>query len=201
VSEKGALRQEVLAAREALSAEDRAAFSEAACGRVMELDCWRQADTVLLFASFGSEVQTGGLIEAALEQGRTVVLPRVNRERKELDLFCVTEPGVQLTAGVWGIPEPMPDRCTLAQVSRIGCVVLPGVAFDRQGGRMGYGGGFYDRVLADLAPIQAAATVGICFELQLVPRVPREAHDRRVACVCTERDVYRCSEPDQEACP
>jgi 5-formyltetrahydrofolate cyclo-ligase len=145
-------------------------------------------------------VQTESLIAAALEQGRTVVLPRVNRECKALDLLCVTDPEVQLAPGIWGIPEPAPDRCTLAQVSRIGCSVLPGVAFDKQGGRLGYGGGFYDRILEGLTSGQVAATVGICFELQLVPQVPREAHDRPVACVCTELGAYTCHTSAQEAC-
>lgn len=194
---KAALRRQIIAAREALPPADRAAASAAICARVTALECWRAARTLMLFASFGAEVDTRPLITAALREGRRLVLPRVNRERRALDLFRITDPATDLAPGVWGIPEPQPDRCAPAAIADLDCLILPGVAFDRQGGRLGYGGGFYDRILEALSPTQRAATIAVAFELQLVTQVPCEPHDLTVAHLCTERETYRCAPSGQ----
>ena len=183
---KGEIRRQVLAAREALSAESREDFSRIIFTRVMQAWEYQQAATVLLYAHFRSEVQTDRLLRATLAAGKRLVLPRVNRARHELELYLVTDPATQLVPGTWEIPEPDPARCPRVPLEEIGCVIAPGVAFDPWGGRTGYGGGFYDRLLNRLSPAQARVCLGLAFEAQIIYEVPRGLFDAHVGAVATE---------------
>jgi 5-formyltetrahydrofolate cyclo-ligase len=122
------------------------------------------------------------LIDWWLAHGIAVALPRIIGPR-HMEAFAVTHPTADLIPGFYGIPEP---RKGLAPVDPavIDVVIVPGSAFDRAGGRIGYGGGFYDGFLRRLRP--DAQRIGIGFEAQLVERVPREAHDLCVDLVVTE---------------
>ena len=126
------------------------------------------------------------LLRATLAAGKRLALPRVNRARHELDLYLVTDPARQLAPGTWGIPEPDPAQCPLVPLPEIGCVIAPGVAFDPWGGRTGYGGGYYDRLLNALSPAQARVCLGLAFEVQIVYEVPRGLFDAHVGAVATE---------------
>jgi 5-formyltetrahydrofolate cyclo-ligase len=140
------------------------------------------ATTVLCFASFRSEVDTAPLVGWCLERGRAVALPRIMGPR-HLEAFAVTDPRRDLVPGRWGIPEPR-QGLPLVDPAAIDVVVVPGAAFDARGGRVGYGGGFYDGFLARMRP--GTRRIGICFDLQVVESVPREAHDLCVDLVVTE---------------
>jgi 5-formyltetrahydrofolate cyclo-ligase len=124
-----------------------------------------------------------------LASGRTLVLPRVDRETRLLVLHEVRGLDTELRPGTWGIPEPAPARCRPVAPAEIDFVLVPGLVFDPDGGRIGYGAGYYDRLLGSwpepLPPLVAAA-----FELQVVPAVPVLATDRRVDLVVTESRTY-----------
>jgi 5-formyltetrahydrofolate cyclo-ligase len=186
---KAALRQEILARRDALPPSARARLSAAALERTRALDAFRRARTILGYASFGSEVDTRPCLEQVLGSGRTLVLPRVDRGARRLVLHQVRDLDTELRPGTWGIPEPVSARCRLAAPAEIDFVLVPGVVFDPDGGRIGYGAGYYDRLLESwpepLPPLVAAA-----FELQVVPAVPVLATDRRVDLVVTESRTY-----------
>jgi 5-formyltetrahydrofolate cyclo-ligase len=183
---KRELRRQVLALRDALDPETRAADSRAICRRVAQSPEFRGAGTVLLFSSFGSEVDTGALLQEALRVGKRLVLPRVNSETRFLELREVRDLSADVAPGTWSIPEPLPERCPEASLAQIDFVLAPGVAFDRQLRRVGYGGGYYDRILAS---IQAGTpAIAICFGMQLVPEVPTDAHDVRVPVLITENE-------------
>ncbi len=186
---KAALRREILARRAALDPPARARLSAAALERTQTLDAFRRARVVLGYASFGSELDTRPLLQQALASGRTLVLPRVDRESKRLVLHEVRDLDAELRPGTWGIPEPVRERCRLVAPAEIDFVLVPGVVFDPEGGRIGYGAGYYDRLLGSwpepLPPLVAAA-----FELQVVPAVPVLATDRRVDLVVTESRTY-----------
>jgi len=183
---KWEIRRRVLRARDALSPADRADKSRIIFTRVVQAWEYQQADTVLAYAHFRSEVETDRLLRAILKSGKRLVLPRVNRQRHELDLYVVTDPARQLAPGAWGIPEPVPACCEPAPLAEIDCVIAPGVAFDPWGGRTGYGGGFYDRLLNSLSPEQARVCLGLAFEVQIVYEVPRGLFDAHVSAVATE---------------
>ncbi len=183
---KWEIRRCIGAARDGLSAEEREDKSRIIFTRVVQAWEYQQAATVLAYAHFRSEVQTDRLLRATLAAGKRLVLPRVNRARHELDLYLVTDPARQLVPGAWDIPEPDPAQCAAAPLEEIDCVIAPGVAFDPWGGRTGYGGGFYDRLLNALSPAQARVCLGLAYEVQIVHEVPRGLFDAHVGAVATE---------------
>lgn len=187
---KRRLRRALLERRAALSPEDIAARSRIIAYRVIQSWEFQQARCVLLYAHFDHEVQTHELMAAAACHRKRVILPRVNRERRCLDLYFVEDAAAQLAPGTWQIPEPVPALCEPASLEDVECVIAPGVGFDLSGGRLGYGGGYYDRLLNALTPAQARVAVGICFETQIVREVPRGFFDAAVSVVCTEVNLF-----------
>jgi 5-formyltetrahydrofolate cyclo-ligase len=186
---KAALRREILARRDAIGPAARARLSAVATARVATLAAFRDARVALAYASFGSELDTRALLRRVLDGGRELVLPRVERAARRLALHKVRDLDADLEPGTWGILEPAPDRCRRVTPSEIDFVLVPGVVFDPAGGRIGYGAGYYDRLLAGwscpVPPLVAAA-----FELQMVPRVPVLPTDHRVDLVVTEARTY-----------
>ena len=144
-----------------------------------------RARLVLAFASFGRELPTDPLLERLLSAGKTVVLPYVDAADGAMRAAAIRSLD-DLVPGYRGIREPA-ERLPAAAVE---AAVVPGVAFDARGGRLGYGGGFYDRYLEDIAG--GVPVIGVCFDVQVVDEVPVEAHDRRVDIIATERRVIRC---------
>ncbi|MGH8648900.1 MAG: 5-formyltetrahydrofolate cyclo-ligase, partial [Burkholderiales bacterium] len=174
----------MLARRDALPAAERRALSERIAKRLLALDSYGSASCVMAYASFGSEFETGDFIADALARGKTLVLPRVERDSREFQLYQVRDPARQLVAGVWGIRQPRPDLCPMVPVSQLDFVLVPGVAFTRQCQRLGYGGGYYDGFIRGLArrpPLVAAA-----FSLQILPALPVSERDQYADCVVTE---------------
>ncbi len=139
------------------------------------------AAVVMFYASFQSEVETHGMIRRALMEGKRVVLPKV--KGKELELLEITNFDSDVGPGAWGIPEP--DQGKPAAVRDIGLIVVPGAVFDERGNRVGYGAGFYDKLLA----LYQGMTAALAFELQVVPRVPVDSHDVPVKKIVTETRV------------
>ncbi len=188
---KRALRDLVLGRRDALSGAQRLAAGEALRARLTALPVVAGARTILCFASFRSEVDTAPLITWCLGRSAAVALPRIVGPH-HMEAFAVTDPQRDLIAGRYGIAEPRPGL-PLVDPAAIDVVIVPGAAFDASGGRMGYGGGFYDTFLARLRP--DARRIGIGFDLQVVERVPREAHDLGVDLVVTERRAIETGQP------
>jgi 5-formyltetrahydrofolate cyclo-ligase len=184
---KTLLRQRVLAQRDALDARTRAAHSRRITERLLALPAYRDARCVLAYMSFGSEPGTGLFVAHALHSGKHLVLPRVDRTARALRLHRVEDPARDLEAGVWGIREPR-SACPAATPDEIDFVLVPGVAFTERGERLGYGGGYYDRLIPRFrrrSPLVAGA-----FSLQLQPALPVDAFDQRMDLVVTEERVY-----------
>jgi len=180
---KLALRRHVLADRDALPTAVRTAASAAIAARILERADFKAARVVLLTLPFGSEWDTVAVMRAALAAGRIVAIPRVDKESRMLELHAIADPERDVVAGYRDIPEPLP-ACPLVSRDTIDFILVPGVAFDRQGRRMGYGGGYYDRLLPLLSP--RAVRVAGAFEVQLVARVPAAPHDIAVDAILTE---------------
>ncbi len=184
---KAALRRAVLLRRDALPGEERALLSARIVTTILDLPTYQEADVVLAYASFGTELQTDELLRRVLADGKTLVLPRV--ERGGLGLYEVRDLAGDLAPGTWGIREPEPDRCPRADTGGVGFALIPGVAFDRRARRLGYGGGFYDRLLAGGLP-EGPPLVSGAFEVQILDEVPTDPHDAPVDVVVTEKEVY-----------
>ena len=145
---KQSIRKSALSLREQLSIDTRAAHSAAIAERLLQLPEYRQAKTVLGYMNFGSEFASELWVERALAEGKRLALPKVNRHTNHLDLYWVEDVENQLAAGLWGIREPIVERCEkLATPDEVEFILLPGVAFTRDGARLGYGGGYYDKLL------------------------------------------------------
>ena len=180
---KRGLRARILRERDATPAEDRATASASITALLLAREDFASSKTVLLTLPFGSEWDTRALLRAALAGAKTVALPRVNLATRMLDICAITRIEHDAAPGYRGIPEPG-AHCELLDVATIDWVLVPGVAFDRDGHRIGYGGGYYDRLLPLLRA--DAHRVAGAFELQLVDHVPAASHDVAVNAVVTE---------------
>jgi 5-formyltetrahydrofolate cyclo-ligase len=180
LSRKRELRKAILAARDQLTREQVARLSRQIRQRLFSQEAFQRARTILFFHTMGSEVDTRPMIEAALRAGKRVALPRV-AACGCLELRQI-RPEQRLQPGPMGILEPGSD-CPLVPDEEVELVVVPAVVWDREGYRAGYGGGYYDRLLARLG---RATRIGLGFELQVVEQVPREPHDLPVDLLLTE---------------
>lgn len=187
--EKARLRQEVLARRDALPDRDRR--SEAIHARVLALPYWGPAAVVSTFVGVKSEVTTLPLIAAALAAGKRVAVPVVEGPRLQLYRIDAIE---ELAPAPFGLLEPpkelrrKPRRIVSTTVSLF---IVPGVAFDRAGGRLGYGKGYYDTLLAGTKPV--VPKVGVGFAAQVVDAVPMGPTDVRLPIIVTEDDTFLCA--------
>jgi len=189
---KQTIRQRIMAGREQLPATLRARFSAEISGRIVQLARYRTAHTVLGYMNFGAEFNTDHFVRQALADGKQLLLPRVNRATKELDVYRVTDLQHDLAPGMWGIREPIPERCERVDaLKQVDFILLPGVAFGLDGARLGYGGGFYDKLLARMT--HHAALVAAAFSMQLVEGIPQEVTDRKVHWLVTEHETIHCA--------
>jgi len=184
---KAVLRALVIGERDALPPDVRRELSHGITDIVTAMPSYRNAKTVLLTSSFGSEVETGELIDRTLAAGKVLLLPLVNKRARMLELYAVSDPGSQLARGTYGIAEPRPDRCRRADYAEVDWVLVPGVVFADDGYRIGYGGGYYDRLLPLLGP--RAPRVSAAFQLQRRREVPHGVHDQQVDTIVTEAGV------------
>jgi len=185
IAAKKSCRRESMLAREALSENERATKSAEIWRNFLAVPELETHHHLLLYAHHGSEVQTIGLVEECLRSGREVSLPVVLSVSPHLELRRVTDVN-RLARGAFGIMVP-PDTEPAIAYEEIDIVVLPGLGFDREGWRVGYGGGFYDRLLSQ----SHAMTVGFAFDCQILPSVPTECHDERLNMIVTENEVIR----------
>jgi 5-formyltetrahydrofolate cyclo-ligase len=193
---KPGIRKQILALREQLAPDRRAAYSAAISARIVKLEAYRLAEAVLGYMNFSAEFASELWIQQVLADGKRLALPRVNRHANQLDLYWVDDLENQLAAGLWGIREPIVERCErLAALNEVEFALLPGVAFSRNGARLGYGGGFYDKLLARQGSGNGAhkpALAAAAFALQIVEQIPQEATDVKVEWIITEHETIAC---------
>ncbi|MBI3324843.1 MAG: 5-formyltetrahydrofolate cyclo-ligase [Candidatus Omnitrophica bacterium] len=177
--DKRQLRIRLLGRLKAQTEEERRRKSEAIHRRLFRLKVFQTARTVLCYVSLSYEVETRRLIEQMQAMGKRVVVPRV--EGRQLGLSRLADPSEDLARGAFGVLEPKPDAVRPVSVEALDLVLVPGLAFDRRGHRLGHGHGYFDRLLARLP--DTSATVGLCFAFQLLDRLPVDPHDRSVQTV------------------
>ena len=180
------LRRQMLARRDALPAESRAADGAAIVARLAALPSFAAARTVLLTLAFRTEWDTLPLVARALAEGKKVAVPKVDAAARMLVLHAIADPVGDVGPGLHGIPEPLP-HCPEVAPAAIDWVLVPGVTFDRSGQRLGYGGGYYDRLLPLLSP--GAARIAGAYDLQIVDRVPAGPHDVTVDVIVTPSET------------
>lgn len=190
MEEKKALRKDVLSRCAELTSEDVTASSQGIAAQLFALPEYMAAKTIMYFVNFNKEVATLDMIPQTLSHDKRVVVPKtIHKERRMIlsEIFDVDE---DLAPGLWNIPEPKPDKMRPVAPKDIDFVVVPGVAFDEAGNRMGYGGGYYDRFFPELR--DGVPLVAVTFELQMLPLIPVAPWDRQVDIIVTEKRIIRC---------
>lgn len=183
---KDALRKKIFTLRDSLSAAEILARSRGIAAALAGLPFYRERDlTIMFFLSFRSEVETREMVEDNLDRGNRVLIPKSEPAERKLIPSQLLDFEKDLAPGFYGIPEPGPGALRPVEPREIDLLIVPGVAFDLRGNRLGYGGGYYDRFFERLRP--AVPLVALAFELQLVPRVPVDPWDRPMDWIVTEK--------------
>ena len=186
-AKKTEIRRSGFARRNAVPKEERSEKSAAILERLFDFANFLEARIVLFYMSYGSEVDTEPMIRKALELEKTVALPLVDTRKKQILPFRIENLDRDIRPGYRGIREPIPQRCKQVPVEYINLAIIPGVAFDERGGRIGHGVGVYDRFIPKLDI--TTRKVALAFECQIVPQIPMEPHDRYTDIIITEKRI------------
>jgi len=180
---KQGIRRQVLNQRNGLSAFDVLSRSNQVLENLFTMEAFQDAGVVLSYISFGTEVNTHGCIRRLLDAREKKVLVPVVASREARTLLLSELHGWdELSTGAYGILEPEPEHVRERSPGDVDIVLVPGIAFDRRGNRVGYGGGYYDGLLRRIN----GTAVGLAYEFQVLDKVPREPHDVRVDAIATE---------------
>lgn len=191
--EKAEIRRQMRSMRRALSGEEQKRAADRVYAQIMRMESYRSARTVMAYAAVRGELSLERVMEDIRASGRRLALPRCG-ESGEMDACLVTERR-QLRQGAYGIWKP-DESCPVVPPEEIDLMLIPGTAFDRAGGRIGQGGGYYDRYIIQTRAVR----VGICHGFALVNRIPTEKHDVRMDAVVTPEEtlVFRQKENEHE---
>ena len=185
MTDKREIRKKIMTLRNAMPLEAIAAKSGEIVRRLKGLREIRESYTLMVYLSFGSEVLTDGLIVWGWDAGKRIVVPLCRPEGRVLTP-CLLGGFAELETGHYGIREPKADRLRPVPREEIDAVLVPAVAFDRQGRRVGYGGGYYDRFLPEMP---RAARIGAAFACQIVAEIPPDPHDVPADRIVTEEGI------------
>lgn len=181
--DKADLRRELASRRDAVPPEEREALARAAALQVARVPEWSAARVVGLYVAFRSEISTRPLLELAVREGKSVAAPRVVGDDLHYHLVASFD---TLKPGAFGIPEPPPATPVTPDL-----ILVPGLAFDASGARLGYGRGYFDRLLTKFP----GASIGLAFDFQVLARLPQDTHDVPVDIVATEARLVRGKKP------
>ncbi len=187
---KNEIRKEILARRFGLSDGQVSTKSEAICRSLISDGVFTKASVIGLYWPFRKEVLTQPVFRTALAESKRVGFPLVRAEEHAIIYIAVDDPA-EMRVGTYGVTEPrfVPDR--VIRPEELDLIIIPGVAFDGRGYRIGYGAGYYDRLLTGDAV--TATRVATAFDIQIVDQVPHKDYDQRVDVIFTESRVIVCS--------
>jgi 5-formyltetrahydrofolate cyclo-ligase len=177
---KGVLRKEIRERLKALTPEQRAAAAGRACALLEQQAVWKRAELIFFYAPMPEEIDIWPLLGDAMAGGKTVALPRFDSATQRYVACQILDVAKDLSQGRFGIREPG-GHCIAVPPNRLDLVLVPGVAFDVHGRRLGRGKGFYDQMLASVR----GTTCGVAFDEQIVEAIPVEPHDVHLNCILT----------------
>ncbi|MCX7990906.1 MAG: 5-formyltetrahydrofolate cyclo-ligase [Proteobacteria bacterium] len=186
--EKREIRKKILSLRDKLSENDLNLYSSVIMESFFSLDEVKSGKTFFIFVNFKSEVKTTPIIEKLIKDGKRVVVPYTDAKNKQL-ILCYIKSLSELKEGTYGILEPDISISERANLADIDIAVIPGSVFDVSGGRVGYGGGFYDRVIPKLRA--DVPKIALAFDFQVIEKVPMGYYDKRMDIIVTEKRIIR----------
>ena len=181
------IREDIAKIISAVAESDIAKKVRAIEDRLFEFANFLEAKIALLYVSGDNEVQTKNIIKRAYSYNKIVVLPAFDPKTFEMELMKVDKFAQELKPGPRGVPEPNAGRCKIVPIDRIDIAIIPGIAFDEKGGRIGTGRGYYDRLIPNLAI--TTRKVALTLEEQIIPQVPMESHDKHVDIIITDKRI------------
>lgn len=184
------VRKEILVVRKVLSTEELIEKSKSVTERFLSTDLYKNANTIMAYIDFRNEVQTEKIIKTAIADGKRIVIPISIVETRQLVLSEIINYDSELEAGAYGILEPKEEYLREVKPEIVDLVLIPGVAFDERGYRVGYGAGYYDRFLERVRT--DASKIALAFELQMVDYAHEDSHDVPVDIIITEDRVLKC---------
>jgi 5-formyltetrahydrofolate cyclo-ligase len=184
---KKEIRQEISATLSALSKEEKSGIVELIEKRLFDFANFLESKIVLLYVESPNEVSTFNIIRRSYMLQKIVVLPAYDYEKEEISLHKIDNPDKDVIPGPRGILGPNPDRCKRVPVDCIDIAIIPAIALDEKGGRIGKGDGWYDRLIPQL-PI-TTRKVALGFDCQVTLQIPMEPHDKHVDIIITEKRI------------
>lgn len=178
--DKSYYRAEIKRLRSRLSDFERELESEQVCKKIMELESYKNSKNILSFMNFGSELTIEILNKWIVEEGKNLYLPRVEKD----GTLSVVEYGSGFTVGQFGIREPIGRKYS----GKLDLIIVPGLAFDKDGNRIGYGKGYYDRLFLSYPTTIKVAPI---FEFQLFDKIPYEEHDIKLDFIVTKNEILK----------
>ena len=154
--------------------------------RFVNSDAYKLSDTLFVYYSVKDEADTVNIIRTVLSDGKRVALPKCTDRNGNMEFYFIKDIDVSLTDGAFSLKEPDSRVCSKALPGKNNLCVVPALAFDKKGNRLGYGGGYYDRFLSNFK----GRTVGLCYEECLCDRLPCESHDLKVDVIITDEKIY-----------
>ncbi|MEG0856096.1 MAG: 5-formyltetrahydrofolate cyclo-ligase [Terrisporobacter sp.] len=184
---KKEFRKKVISLRKEKSFDFIKHNSDIITDKLLEMNCVKNAHTIMLYLDFNNEVSTDNLIDKLISQDKIVSSPITLKEERKLIPSQITDLKNGIQYGAYNIREPKPECSPEIPIKKLDLVIVPAVAYDEDCYRLGYGGGFYDRFLENLR--EDAITIGIAFDLQIFPAVPKESHDAQLDYIVTESRI------------
>ena len=184
---KQTIRSQLLQKRKKISANEVTKKSQEITHKLLSLELFRGANTILFYVSYDNEVNTHILIKESLKHGKNVVVPISDVKRHQLKLSQITQ-WQELALGSYGILEPKKNFIREISLDSVDLAIVPGVGFDIIGNRLGHGKGYYDSLLQDYK----GKIVALAFEFQVIENIPVEVHDKKVDVIITEKKVIYC---------
>jgi 5-formyltetrahydrofolate cyclo-ligase len=189
MEEKKQIREKMKARLQRLTEEEKRAYDKQIAERLYELSLWKRSKTIGITVSKGKEVDTKSIIERAWYEGKTVSVPKCDPATKTM-VFRKIQSFFQLESVYYGLWEPIEKLTDEVKGSNIDIMIVPGICFSKDGYRIGYGGGYYDRYLQHAS----IPTVSLAYSFQVIESLPVEKHDIPVQMIITNEGVIKCNE-------
>ena len=180
---KNRIRKEIIRKRDALDLKEKTSFDNIIKEKFKETEAYKKSRNIFIYIGFGSEIETAKYIEEFLKEGKKVFVPRINNAIKTMEAVEITSLK-ELERNNFGILEPTKDKEAINK-KELQLIIMPGVAFDMKRGRIGYGGGYYDKYMENID--SSIPKIALAYELQIIDRVPCQDHDILPDSIITEK--------------